>query len=251
MPTLTFAQIENRWQPDSVYVDKNVKRIYVYLNSPKDLSEVVDFDKSGKRIRSVKYSASYNRTTRNHKRIESVKLYYYDSLERLISIVDTVETYSIIYQYGTDGRLDSSIKKLGNFVYFNKYFHDPFKVTTTQMKDSTVVYEKTKEYERDFYVKRFYGYYLEPKLKRVQTTIDGETNTTAYSDYEDLERFDEDQSINNTFDSNGKLIKSEVRSVFMNDRINEYELYYKYDKDGLLKSVRGYLARHFEYSYWK
>ncbi len=114
-----------------------------------------------------------------------------------------------------------------------------------------MVYEKTKEYERDFYVKRFYGYYLEPELKRFQTTIDGVTNTTAYSDYKDLERFEDDKSMKNTFDSNGQLIKSEIRSVFMNDRINEYDFYYKYDKDGLLKSVRGYVARYFEYEYWK
>lgn len=246
-----FAQIENRWQPDSVYANRNVKRVIVYLNSPKDLSEIVDFDKSGKRTRSVKYSASYNRTTRNRKSIESVKLYNYDSLNRLKSVVDSVGTDSIIYQYGAGGRLESSIKNIGNFVYFNEYYHDPFKVTTTQMKDSTVVYKKTKEYERDFYVKRFYGYYLEPKLKRVQNTFEGEANTTAYSDYEDLERFEDDKSIKNTFDSNGRLIKSEIRSVFMNDRINEYGLNYKYYKNGLLKSVRGYVARYFEYEYWK
>ena len=251
LPTLTFAQIENSWQPDSVYANRNVKRIYVYLNSPRDLSEIVDFDKSGKRTRSVKYSASYNRKTRNHKSIESVKLYNYDSLNRLISIVDSVGTDSIIYRYGADGRLESSIKNVGNFVYFNQYYYDPFKVTTTQMKDSTVVYKKTKEYDKDFYVKRFFGYYLEPKLKRFQSTIDGETKTTAYSDYEDMERFEDDKSIKNTFDSSGPLIKSEIRSVFMNDRINEYELYYKYYKNGLLKSVRGYVARYFEYEYWK
>jgi hypothetical protein len=119
------------------------------------------------------------------------------------------------------------------------------------MKDSTVVYEKTKEYERDFYVKRFFGYYLEPKLNRDQSTIDGVTNTTAYSDYENLERFEDKKSIKNTFDSNSRLIKSEIRSVFMNDRINEYELYYKYYKNGLLKSVRGYVGRYFEYEYWE
>jgi hypothetical protein len=119
------------------------------------------------------------------------------------------------------------------------------------MKDSTVVYEKTKEYERDFYVKHFFGYYLEPKLKRVQSTIDGVTNTSAYSDYEDLQRFDDDKTINNIFDSNGLLIKSEIRSVFMTDRINEYELYYKYNKNGLLRSIRGYVPRYFKYEYWE
>ena len=33
----------------------------------------------------------------------------------------------------------------------------------------------------------------------------------------------------------------------MNDRINEYELNYKYYENGLLKSVRGYVPRYFKY----
>lgn len=234
-----------------MYANRNVKRIFIYLNSPRDLSEIVDFDKSGKRTRSIKYSASYNRITRNRKGIESVKLYNYDSLNRLISITDSLGTDSIIYQYGYNGRLNSSIKNLGNFTYLTQYFYDPFKTTTTRMKDSTVVYNKTKEYERDFYVKRFFGYYFEPKLKRVESTIDGESNTTAYSDYEDLQRFEDDESIKNSFDTNGRLTKSEIRSVFMNDRINEYELYYKYYKSGLLRSVRGYVPRYFKYEFWE
>jgi len=44
-----YGQIENRWQPDSIYSNRNVKKIYVYLNSPKDLAEIVEFDKAGKR----------------------------------------------------------------------------------------------------------------------------------------------------------------------------------------------------------
>ena len=119
------------------------------------------------------------------------------------------------------------------------------------MKDSIVVYEKTKEYERDFYVKRFYGYYFDPKLKKDTSIVSGEINITSYSDHDDLQRFKDDKTLKNTFGLDGRLIKSEIRSVFMNDRINEYELYYKYYKNGLLKSVRGYVPRYFKYEFWE
>ncbi|RNC85890.1 MAG: hypothetical protein ED557_03725 [Balneola sp.] len=251
LPTLTFAQIENRWQPDSVYANKNVKRIIVYLNSPKDLSEIVDFDKYGKRIRSVNYSASYNRATRNRKRIQSIKLYNYDSLSRLISIVDSLGNDSIIYQYGVDGNLKSSIKKMSNTIYSYEYFHAPLRITGTRMRDSTLIYKKTREYEKNFYVKRFYGYYFDPTQKRDTSIVNGEINITSYFDYTDLQRFEDDETIKNTFGLDGRLIKSEIRSVFMNDRINEYELHYKYYKNGLLKSVVGYVPRYFKYEFWE
>jgi len=180
-----------------------------------------------------------------------VKLYNYDSANRLMSIKDSIGRDSIIYKYRVDGRLSSSIKNLGNFVYSSEYFYNPYRVNTIRMKDSTVVYNKTKEYERNFYVKRFFGNYLKPKLKKVESIIDGETNTTAYSDYEDLQWFKDDKTIMNSFDSDGRSTKSEIRSVFMNDRINEYGLYYKYYKNGLLKSIRGYVPRYFEYEFWE
>src|SRR5690606_5760903 len=130
---------------------------------------------------------------------------------------------------------------LENFIYETTYHYEPFKSTTTQKKDSMVVYEKTKEYEQDFYVSKFFGIYLEPKLKKVTDTINGITNTIAYKDYGDLEKFVDNKTINNTFDQKARLIKSDIRSVFMTDRLNEYELNYKYYKNGLLKSIRGYV----------
>ncbi|MEQ9299041.1 MAG: hypothetical protein RIF33_10775 [Cyclobacteriaceae bacterium] len=221
------------------------------MNSPRDLSEVVDFDRSGNRIRLTKYDASYNRKTRKRKAIQKIKLYNYDSANRLISIKDSIGRDSIIYKYRVDGMLGSSIKNLGNFVYSSEYFYNPYRVTTTRTKGSTVVYEKTKEHERDFYVSRFYGYYLDPKLKKDTSIVNGEINITSYSDHDDLQRYEDDKSIKNSFDPYGRLTKSEIRSVFMNDRVNEYELYYKYYKDGLLKSVRGYVPRFFKYEFWE
>ncbi|MCX7549168.1 hypothetical protein OS188_14520 [Xanthomarina sp. F1114] len=251
IPFLSFGQIENKWQPDSIYSNRQVKKIFVYLNSPKDLSEIVEFDQNGKRIRSTKYSASYNRKTRKRKRIEKINLFKYNNKNQLIKILDSVGKDSSTFKYGNDGKLTSSRKNLGNFKYETKYFYEPYKSTTTRIKDSIVVYEKSKEYEQDFYVSRFYGTYLKPKLKKVIDTIDGIANTTAYKDYKDLEKFKDDKTIKNTFDKKGYLIKSEIHSIFMNDRINEYELTYKYYKNGLLKSVNGYVGRYFKYEYWE
>lgn len=250
-PFCIFGQIENRWQPDSIYSNRQVKKIFVYLNSPKDLSEIVEFDRTGKRIRSTDYSASYNRRSRKFKTIDKINLYEYDSQNRLIKIVDSVGKDSITFKYGTSGELISSRKNLGNFVYQTKYSYDPFISTTIREKDSKVDYEKTKEYEKDFYVKRFYGSYLEPKLKRITDTIDGIPETLQYKDYNDLQQFEDNKTIANTFGKDNRLEKSEIHLVFMNDRTNEYELNYEYYKNGLLKSVRGYVPMYFKYEFWE
>ncbi|WP_106795108.1 hypothetical protein [Aquimarina sp. Aq78] len=247
--SLSYGQIENRWQPDSVYSNRQVKKIFVYLNSSKDLSEIVEFNQTGKRISSIKYSASYNRKTRKVKRINKINLYQYNSSNHLVRIKDSLGNDSITFKYGTNGKLDSSIKKIGNLIYETKYYYKPFKSTTTRRNDSIILYQKTKEYDKDVYVKRFVGYYLEPKLKKVTDTINGIPNTIAYKDQNDLQKFADDKTITNTFDEEGRLIKSDIYSVFMNDRINKYELNYKYFKNGLLKSVRGYIPRYFKYEY--
>ncbi|WP_044203401.1 hypothetical protein [Flammeovirga sp. OC4] len=249
-PSLSFGQIENRWQPDSVYSNRQVKKVFVYLNSPKDLSEIVEFDTTGKRIRSTKFSASYNKKTRKLKGIDKVSFYEYDSKNHLIRIIDSLKTDSTIFKYGNDNKLISSQKRLGNFVYETMYKHNPLVETTIRRKDSVIVYNKTKEYDKDFYVSRFYGFYLEPKLKNITDTIEGVPNTTAYKDYDDLEKFKDNKIIKNSFDSNSQLIKSEIKSIFLNDRINEYELNYSYYKNGLLKSIRGYIPRYFKYEFW-
>lgn len=86
--SLNHAQPANIFQPDQVYKEKKVKKIYVYLNSPKDLSEIIEFDKNGKRIYEEKYSASYNARTRRLKGLAITTQYIYDSIGRLQQKVD-------------------------------------------------------------------------------------------------------------------------------------------------------------------
>lgn len=251
IPICSFGQIENKWQPDSIYANRQVKKIVVYMNSPKDLSEIIEFDRTGKRIRSTKYSASYNHKTRKRKRIEKIKLFRYNNKNQLIKIIDSVGQDSTTFKYETNGKLTSSRKNLGSFVYETSYSYQPFESKTTRRNDSIVIYQKIKQHEKDFYVKRFYGYYFEPKLKKVVDTTNGILNTTAYKDYSDLEKFKDDKTITNFFNNKGQLIKSDINSVFLNDRINEYELTYKYYKNGLLNSIRGYVPRYFKYEFWE
>ncbi len=251
IPIFGFGQIENRWQPDSVYANRQVKKIFVYMNSPKDLSEIIEFDRTGKKIRSTKYSASYNRKTRKRKSIEKVNLFDCNNKNQLVRIIDSVGKDSTIFKYETNGKLTWSRKNLGSFVYETSYNYEPYESTTTGKNDSIIIYHKTKEYDKDFYVKRFYGYYLEPKLKKILETINGIPNTTTYKDYGDLEKFKDNKTITNSFNEKGQLVKSDVYSKFMNDRVNEYQLTYKYYKNGLLKSIRGYVPRYFKYEYWE
>ncbi len=247
----SYGQIENRWQPDSVYSSRQVKTIFVYLNSPKDLSEIVEFDRSGKRIRSTKYSASYNRKTRKRKGIEKVDRYEYDSYDRLIRIVDSISIDSTVFQYGINGKLISSRKKVGNFIYEYEYSYSPFKSTNIRRKDSIIVYKNTKEYDMDFYVSKSYGFSLDPKLKKITDTINGIPNTVAYKDYNDLQKFEDNETIKNSFDSQGRLIESEIKQVFLIDRKFECILHYNYYKNGLYKSIRGYIPRYFNYEFWE
>lgn len=245
------GQIENIWQPDSIYVKRNVKKIYVYLNSKKDLSQIVEFDKEGRKTRSTKYSASYNRTTRKSKRIQQISLYKYDSLDRIIEIADSIGTTNISFKYDRNGKLILSQTVRGNFKYETEHFHNPYKTITRRKRNSEIVYEKAKEYDNNFFVNRFYGYYYEPKLKKTTEVTNGLRNTVSYSDYEDLVKYEDDKSIVNEFNNEGKLVKSKIKSVFMNDRINQFDLHYKYYKNGLLKSIRGYVPRYFKYEFYE
>jgi hypothetical protein len=257
---LSFGQVENRWQPDSVYKNKKVERILVYENSPKDLSEIVELDRSGKKIRIEKYSASYNNRTRRSKSIDRVSTHLYDSLGKITQIIDTifyhhnnsVSTENTNFYY-EEGLLILSKYFKGNFEKPSSetsYTHYPFTSTTTRKVDTLITYRKTKEYDKDFYVKRFYGYVLEAKLKEYQSTINGTTETTQYSDETDRQRFDDEKTIKNSFNEQEQLIESEIKSVFMNDRINEYTLTYNYYKNGLLKSIRGYVPLYYKYEYF-
>lgn len=257
---LCFGQVENRLQPDSVYKNKKVKRIFVYENSPKDLSEIVELDRNGKKIRVEKYSASYNNKTRKSKSIDRVTTLIYDELGKINQKIDTIFYYhnnsgstEKTYFYYKNDLLTSSKYFKGDFekpTSETTYSHNPFTSTTTIKIDTVITYRKTKEYERDFYVKRFYGYVLEAKLKKKQITINGISETYSYSDETDRQRFDDNETIKNAFNEEGQLIKSEIKSVFMNDRVNEYILTYNYYENGLLKSIRGYVPLYFKYEHF-
>ena len=250
LPIYGIGQIANRLQPDSIYSNRQVKKIFVYLNSPRDLSEIIEFDRSGKKISTIKYSASYNRRTRKVKWVEKINQFKYDKENKLVKVIDSIGKDTTTFQYGKNGKLKSSIEKVGNFVYHVNYRHNPFGKTTFRKNDSVILYQKTTEYDRDFYVKRFYGFELEPKLKKITDTIDGIPNTLVYKDYNDLEKFKDDETITNHFNAKGILIKSEIHSIFLNNRVNDWELNYKYFKNGLLKSIRGYVPRYFKYEFW-
>jgi len=154
--TWCYGQIENRWQPNSVYKNKNVKRIYVYENSPKDLSEIVEFDRIGKVTRIEKYSASYNARTRKLKNAEMLTHHLYNSLGKLSQKIDSIiyphyNSVSInktFYNY-KDGHLISSRYFKGRFEkpYSETiYTYEPFKSTTTIKEDIQITYIKTKRY---------------------------------------------------------------------------------------------------------
>jgi len=257
-----YGQSENSSQPDSIYKNRNVRKIISYENSPRDLSMITYLDRAGLKIRSIIYSASYNGKTRKNKRIERTKNFKYDSNMRLVQIIDSTAhfdgSFSVdktFFFYNSLGRLTKSQKFKEKFPespnYETLYYYKPFKSTTTQREDTLIVYNKTTEYENDFYTKRFYGYVWEPKLKEGLMIQGQDTSKYQYSDQKDLQKFNENMVLENTYDSKGQIITSDINSVFMNDRIITHKLTYYYYSNGLLESVRGYIPEFFEYEFHK
>ena len=257
-----YGQSENSIQPDSVYKNRLVRKIISFENSPRDLSKITYLDREGRKIRSITYSASYNRKTRRNKRIEATKHYKYDSNMKLIQIIDSTAHFDGSYTadntfffYDSLDRLTKSQKYREKFPespnYETLYYYDPYSSTTIQRRDSLIIYHKTKEYENDFYVKRFYGYYLESKLKHSSVVQGQDTIKYSYSDENELQRFNDNEVFKNSFNAAGQIISSDINSVFMNDRTNNYKLTYYYYPNGLLKSVRGYIPEFFKYEFYK
>ena len=243
-----FGQIDNRSQPDSIYQNRKVKKIYAYLNSKKDLSEIIEFDIDGRKTRSVKYSASYDKKTRARKKIDLITSFKYDLKLRLTQIIDSVifwnnscRVNNHYFYYDTNGILNIVKYYEAPFetpISETYYYENPFRTTTIRRNDSLILYCKTKEYEKDFYVNKFYGYYYEAKLKSGVSVYQGDTSRYQYSDYSDMQRFEDTKTIKNTFNSKGQLITSDVNSVFMNYRTSRYKLTYSYYSNGLLESIR-------------
>lgn len=254
------GQIDNRSQPDSIYQNRKVKKIYVFLNSKKDLSETIEFDRDGRKVRSVKYSASYDKKTRERKKIDLISSFKYDINSRLIQIVDTViywdNSYRInnhYFNYDTNGVLNDIKYYQAPFetpVSETYYYQNPFRTTTVRRNDTSILYCKTKEYDNGFYVNKFYGYYYEAKLKSGFSVFQGDTSRHQYSDYSDMQRFEDTETIKNTFNSKGQLTTSDVNSVFMNNRTLKYKLTYSYYSNGLLESIRGYVPEFFKYEFY-
>jgi hypothetical protein len=78
-----------------------------------------------------------------------------------------------------------------------------------------------------------------------------DVSVVSYSDYDDLKRSDINNILTNTFDEKERLVNSIVEYVKNGERKLMYELNYSYYKNGLLKSVRGYVPRYFKYEYWE
>lgn len=257
---LNHAQPANLFQPDIIYKEKKIKKIYIYLNSPKDLSEIIEFDKNGKRIYAEKYDASYNVRTRKLKQLIITTQYIYDSIGRLQQKVNK-RSYSnsssfdnkTIYHY-KNGELVLSRYYQRNFDKANSettYSYYPLTSTTIIKNDSIIVFKNIIEFERDFYEKKSYGFYYEPHLKEGVFNIDDKDIIATFSDYNDLKLFNQNTDIVNIFNKKEQLIKSEVKSIFMNDRTRNYILIYKYYKNGLLKSIKGDGRYFYKYEYFE
>lgn len=257
-----YGQSENSSQPDSIYKNKRVRKIIKYENSSRDLSEITYLDKDGRKIRSIKYSASYNGKTRRNKRIEGTKHYKYDSNKRLIQTFDSTAHFNgsfgvdyTLFFYDSLGRLTKSQKFQEKFPdspnYETFYYYSPFKTITVRKKDSLIVYHMTAEYDYDYFEKRSYGYVWEPKLKEGIAIHGQDTSKYQYSDHKDLQKFNQDMVLKNTYNPMRQIMTSDINSVFMNDRTVIHKLTYYYYPNGLLKSVHGYIPEFFEYEYEK
>lgn len=266
LPILVFSQIENRWQPDSIYKSHKVKKIFVFLNSPKDLSEIVEFDKKGNKIKVEKYSASYNRKTRKRKYIDKILTYKYDLSGLLIKEIDSTIYFRNesnvdrrIYEYDSLLRLKTIKFYQRDFktpIKQTNFFYNPYKTVYTRRRDSIIVAKETKEFDKNFYVKKRYLRTLEPTLKKSEMTFyDKDSILVAekysYLDYKDLKEKEVYNFLENKFDIDNKLISSIVEYSYGTERKLMYELNYKYFKNGLLKSVRGYVPRYFKYEFWE
>jgi hypothetical protein len=252
------AQLENEFQPDSIYFNRKVKTIYVYENSRRDLSRIIQLNDKGFRIRITYYSASYNKKTRKAKAIERLTLFKYDSQMRLIQIIDSFGYSSGInneyFYYRQNGMLDSSKDFQTRFqtpVSETYYYTNPRRSLIIKRNGTSIIYYMTTEYDMDFYEKKSYGYNVESKLKDGFTVNGNDTLRFQYSDYSDMQTFGDTTVIANTFNSKGQLTTSAVNQIFMTNRTFACKLSYSYYSTGLLKSILGYVPEFFKYEFYE
>ena len=161
--SLNHAQPANIFQPNEIYKEKKVKKIYVYLNSPKDLSEIIEFNEEGNRIYEEKYNASYNARTRKLKQLAITTRYIYDSIGRLKEKINkgnynnsTSLDNKTVYNYENE-KLVLARYYQRNFDKPNSetsYSYNPLISITIKTNDSLITYKSTIEFERDFYEKK-------------------------------------------------------------------------------------------------
>lgn len=251
-----FAQDE-RYQPDSVYANRKVREIKIFMNSPKDLSRIVHLNENGQRLKVENFSASYDKKSRKFKSLQSVSFYNYDDQNKLIKIVDSSSYYenyheisyeigNTIFEYDKDGLLKSEkyfeSDNLESYRQIN-YSYLPYQTNLIVKNDTIVTLNWITEYDKDFYISREYGFSFQPKVEYLKVVENGKEFTIPHN-Y--LERRETDLYYNNKFDENGKRVSSDL----INKGHKVHKIEYKYFPNDLLMSERGYVPIYFEYVYF-
>lgn len=247
-----FAQDE-RYQPDSIYANRKVREIKIFMNSPKDLSRIVHLNGNGQRLKIESFDASYDKKSRKRKRLHSVSFYNYDEQHKLVKIVDSTIYYNnshsinkTMFEYDKDGLLKSEKHfmrdELESYRQIN-YLYSPYRTNLIVKNDTIVTLNWITEYDKDFYISREYGFSFQPKVEYQKVVENGKEFTIPHN-Y--LERRETDLYYNNKFDENGKRVSSDL----INKRHKVHKIEYKYFPNDLLMSEKGYVPIYFEYVYF-
>jgi hypothetical protein len=251
----------NSIQPDSVYHNNKVKRIFVYDNSPKDLGKIIEVDINGHFTKILLYSASYDKATRARKGIEITVRYVYNSKGQLIERIDSASyvtssegTDRTCYFYDTTGVLKTSTYYRRQYLDTKtEYGSSPFRSITIRrsLNDSLITYQDVTEYDRDFYKKSWWGYSRESTLKTITAVKGTDTIRGQYSDDKDLSKQEWVEEDINRFNAKGQLISSNENQHFTSvDGWKPFQTtyFYSYYKNGLLKGGGG---GYYKYEFYK
>jgi len=251
----------NSIQPDSVYHNNKVKRIFVYDNSPRDLGKIIEVDTNGHFTKVLLYSASYDKATRARKGIAITVRYIYNSKGQLIERIDSASyvtssegTDRTYYFYDTTGVLNTSTYYRRQYLDTKtEYGSNPSRSITIRrsLNDSLITYDDVTEYDRDFYQRSRRGYLWGPTLKTITIVKGTDTTRGQYSDYKDLTKQQWVEEDINRFNEKGQLISSYENQHFTSvDGWEPFQSthFYIYYKNGLLKD--GYMG-YYKYEFYK